>query len=134
MKLLGCLHSATTCCASSVAPLPPSAQCLAITTLQPSLSTRSISIDPDIRIFNKYGDSYGYIIDNSYFVDLKNKVEFMLTAVVQSNEDEIYNDNNYEYDTVCYPFMKNLGRVIYADELKREKKFQPDLLKFRFKY
>ena len=91
-------------------------------------------IDPDIRIFNKYGDSYGYIIDNSYFVDFKNKVEFMLTAVVQSNKDEIYNDNNYEYETVCYPFMKNLGRVIYANELKREKKFEPDLLKFRFKY
>lgn len=91
-------------------------------------------IDPDIRIFNKYGDSYGYIIDNSYFVDFKNQVEFMLTAVVQSNEDEIYNDNKYEYDTVCYPFMRNLGRVIYALELKREKKILPDLQKFMFKY
>lgn len=91
-------------------------------------------IDPDIRIFNKYGDSYGYIIDNSYFVDFKNNVEFMLTAVVQSNEDEIYNDGKYEYETVCYPFMKNLGRVIYAMELKRPKRYLPDLSKFRFKY
>ena len=91
-------------------------------------------IDPDIRIFNKYGDSYGYIIDNSYFVDFKNKVEFMLTAVVQSNEDEIYNDGKYEYETVCYPFLKNLGRVIYTMELKREKQYLPDLQKFRFKY
>ncbi|RZK97998.1 MAG: hypothetical protein EOO89_32635, partial [Pedobacter sp.] len=56
----------------------------------------------DIRIFNKYGDSYGFIIDNSYFTDLKNGVEFLLTAVVQSNEDGIYNDNKYEYETVCY--------------------------------
>ena len=91
-------------------------------------------INPDIRIFNKYGDSYGYIIDNSYFVDFKNQVEFMLTAVVQSNEDGIYNDNKYEYDTVCYPFMKNLGRIIYANELKREKRNLPNLQKFEFKY
>jgi len=91
-------------------------------------------IDPDIRIFNKYGDSYGYIIDNAYIVDFKNNVEFMLTAVVQSNEDEIYNDNKYEYDTVCYPFMKNLGRVLYSHELKRQKRHLPSLQKFQFKY
>ncbi|MBC7745652.1 MAG: serine hydrolase [Flavobacterium sp.] len=91
-------------------------------------------IDPDIRIFNKYGDSYGYIIDNSYFIDFKNKVEFMLTAVVQSNDDEIYNDENYGYETVCYPFMKSLGRAIYSYELKRVKKHLPDLKKFKFKY
>jgi len=91
-------------------------------------------INPDIRIFNKIGDSYGYIIDNAYIVDFKNKVEFMLTAVVQSNEDGIYNDNKYEYKTVCYPFMKNLGQVIYQYELKRSKKHLPDLSKFKFNY
>jgi hypothetical protein len=66
-------------------------------------------INPDIRIFNKVGDSYGYNIDNAYIVDFKYNVEFILTAVVQSNEDGIYNDNKYEYATVCLPFMKNLG-------------------------
>ncbi|RZK69419.1 MAG: hypothetical protein EOO92_22010 [Pedobacter sp.] len=77
-------------------------------------------IEPNIRIFNKYGDSYGFIIDNAYIVDAKNKVEFFLTAVVQSNEDGIYNDGKYEYETVCYPFMKNLGRSIYEHELQRK--------------
>lgn len=90
--------------------------------------------DANIRIFNKYGDSYGYVIDNSYFVDFKNGVEFLLTAVVQSNEDEIYNDNKYEYETVCYPFLKNLGKVIYEHELGRKKKRLPDLAKLRFDY
>ncbi|MHA4895084.1 serine hydrolase [Pedobacter sp. PWIIR3] len=88
----------------------------------------------NIRIFNKYGDSYGFIIDNSYFVDFKNKVEFFLTAVVQSNDDGIYNDDKYEYETVCYPFMKNLGRTIYAYELERKRKIEPDLKKFIIKY
>lgn len=76
-------------------------------------------INPNLKIFNKYGDSYGFIIDNAYFVDQTNKVEFFLTAVVQSNEDGIYNDSKYEYETVCYPFMKNLGRTIYEFELSR---------------
>jgi hypothetical protein len=91
-------------------------------------------INPDIRIFNKPGDSYGYDIDNAYIVDFKNKVEFMITAVVQSNDDGIYNDNKYEYTTVCLPFLKNLGQVIYQYELKRPKKHLPDLTKFKFTY
>ncbi|MEJ5994913.1 serine hydrolase [Pedobacter sp. Du54] len=95
---------------------------------------KNATIDPSIRIFNKYGDSYGFIIDNSYFVDFKNKIEFFLTAVVQSNEDGIYNDNKYEYETVCYPFMRNLGRTIYEEELNRAKKQSPDLSKFKMEY
>ncbi|WP_114937886.1 serine hydrolase [Mucilaginibacter endophyticus] len=91
-------------------------------------------INPDIRIFNKVGDSYGYDIDNAYIVDFKNKVEFLLSAVVQSNEDGILNDNKYEYATVCLPFLKNLGQVIYQYELKRPKKHLPDLTKFKFSY
>ncbi|RQO68554.1 hypothetical protein DBR40_20150 [Pedobacter sp. KBW01] len=94
----------------------------------------NISPDPNIRIFNKYGDSYGYIIDNSYFVDFKNGIEYFLTAVVHSNEDGIFNDNKYEYDTVCFPFMKNLGKSIYEVELKRSKKHKPDLSKFKLDY
>jgi hypothetical protein len=90
--------------------------------------------EPNIRIFNKVGDSYGYDIDNAYLVDFKNKVEFMLTAVVQSNEDGIYNDNKYEYATVCLPFLKNLGKLIYQYELQRPKKHLPDLTKFKFTY
>jgi len=91
-------------------------------------------INPHIRIFNKIGDSYGYVIDNAYIVDFKNKVEFILTAVVQSNDDGIYNDNKYEYKTVCQPFMKNLGQVIYQYELQRQKEYLPDLSKFKFSY
>ncbi|MDR3695003.1 serine hydrolase [Mucilaginibacter sp.] len=91
-------------------------------------------MEPHIRIFNKIGDSYGFDIDNAYIVDFKNKVEFIITAVVQSNDDEIYNDNKYEYKTVCLPFMKNLGRLIYQYELTRPKKHLPDLSKFKFRY
>ncbi len=89
---------------------------------------------PGMRIFNKYGDSYGFIIDNAYIVDFEHNVEFMLSAVVHSNEDGIYNDDHYEYKEVCYPFMKNLGRLVYEYELARTKKYKPDLSKFRMDY
>lgn len=97
-------------------------------------SEKDASLDPNIRIFNKIGDSYGYNIDNAYLVDFKNKVEFMLTVVVQSNENGIYNDNKYEYETVTLPFLKNLGQVIYNQELTRQKKHLPDLQQFKFDY
>ena len=91
-------------------------------------------MEPHIRIFDKIGDSYGFDIDNAYIIDFKNKVEFIITAVVQSNDAEIYNTNKYEYKTVCLPFMKNLGRLIYQYELTRPKKYLPDLSKFKFRY
>ncbi|WP_353719523.1 serine hydrolase [Dyadobacter sp. 676] len=90
--------------------------------------------DRNIRIFNKYGDSYGFIVDNAYIVDFENRIEFMLSAVVQSNEDGVFNDNRYEYKEVCNPFMKNLGRLIYQYELGRKREFRPDLSRFRIEY
>ncbi|MDN3585762.1 serine hydrolase [Pedobacter aquatilis] len=95
---------------------------------------QNADLNSNIRIFNKYGDSYGFIIDNAYLVDYKNGIEFLLTAVVQSNEDGIYNDNKYEYETLCFPFMKHLGRIIYEEELKRKKNNKPNLEKFRMVY
>ncbi|AMR33010.1 hypothetical protein A0256_17085 [Mucilaginibacter sp. PAMC 26640] len=92
------------------------------------------TINPNVRIFNKVGDSYGYDIDNAYIIDFSTKVEFMLSAVVQSNEDGILNDDKYEYKTVCLPFLKNLGQVIMQYEQKRAKKFLPNLDKFRMSY
>ncbi|MFA6025712.1 MAG: serine hydrolase [Ignavibacteriaceae bacterium] len=78
---------------------------------------------PDyIKIYNKVGLSYGYLTDNAYIVDSKNKVEFLLSAVIYVNEDEIFNDDKYEYDEIGLPFLANLGRVIYRYELERKNK------------
>ena len=87
---------------------------------------------PNIRIFNKVGDAYGFNIDNMYFVDYKNKVEFLLSAVILSNDDGIVNDDKYGYETVCLPFLKNLGQVIYRHELQRKKKYLPNLNKIKY--
>ncbi len=85
-----------------------------------------------IKIFNKVGQAYGYLIDCAYIIDFENKVEFLLSAVIQVNENQIYNDNVYEYNEIGIPFLANLGRVIYEYERKRERKHLPDLSKFKW--
>jgi hypothetical protein len=91
-------------------------------------------IPESIRIFNKVGDAYGYLIDNAYIVDFENQVEFMLAAVINVNTDGIYNDGVYAYDSIGFPFFKNLGTLIYEYELKRDREHAPDLSKFVLTY
>lgn len=90
--------------------------------------------DPNIRIFNKVGDAYGFLTDVAYIVDFANKIEFMLSATIYCNSDGIFNDDKYDYDNTGYPFMKQLGQVIYQYERRRKKAFLPDLTKFRMDY
>ncbi|MDP3683314.1 MAG: serine hydrolase [Ignavibacteria bacterium] len=80
------------------------------------------SIPDYIKIYNKVGQAYGYLTDNAYIVDSKNKAEFLLSAVIYVNEDEIFNDDKYEYNEIGLPFLANLGRVIYRYELERKNK------------
>ncbi len=88
----------------------------------------------NIRIFNKVGDAYGYMIDNAYIVDFEKNVEFMISAVILSNEDGIFNDGKYEYETIGTPFLANLGRIVYDYECKRKKKNIPNLSKFKIDF
>lgn len=97
-------------------------------------SEKNATIKPSIRIFNKVGDAYGFLLDNAYVVDFDQKVEFIVTAVLLCNEDEIFNDEKYDYDSIGFPFYKNLGEVIYEYELNRPKKHLPDLSHLRFDY
>lgn len=87
-----------------------------------------------MRIFNKVGDAYGYLIDNAYIVDFDRGVEFMLSAVISCNSDGIFNDDKYDYDSVGFPFLGNLGRVIFDYDAKRKRQWRPDLRKFQVKY
>lgn len=97
-------------------------------------SEKNATLNPSIRIFNKVGDAYGFLLDNAYVVDFEKKVEFIVTAVLLCNEDEIFNDEKYDYDSIGFPFYKNLGEVIYEYELNRPKKHLPDLSHLRFDY
>jgi hypothetical protein len=87
-----------------------------------------------IRIFNKVGDAYGFLTDAAYIVDFEKKIEFMVSATIYCNSDGILNDSKYDYDSVGFPFMKHLGRVLYDYEVNRPRAVVPDLSAFRIKY
>jgi hypothetical protein len=94
----------------------------------------SHTVPNHIRVFNKVGWAYGCLTDVSYVVDFKNKVEFMLTATIYVNSDGVMNDDKYDYDNIGYPFLYKLGQCVYSYELKRIRKYKPDLSKFIINY
>ncbi|GAA4374679.1 hypothetical protein GCM10023186_06350 [Hymenobacter koreensis] len=72
-----------------------------------------------VRVYNKIGQAYGFLIDNACIVDSVRGVEFMLSAVVYTNADGVLNDDKYEYDSVGFPFLCRLGQLVYEYELRR---------------
>jgi hypothetical protein len=78
------------------------------------------TIPQHIKIYNKVGYAYGTLTDNAYFVDRKNGVEFFLTATILSNENGIFNDNQYEFESTALPFLEALGKEIYQYQLNRK--------------
>ena len=92
------------------------------------------ALPPNIRIFNKVGDAYGFLTDVAYIVDFDKQVEFMLSARIYCNADGILNDDTYDYETVGFPFMKQLGQLIYDYELTRPRPVKPDLSAFKINY
>jgi hypothetical protein len=91
-------------------------------------------IPPNVRVFNKVGWAYGFLTDVSYVADFEHKTEFMLSATMYVNSDEVVNDSQYDYDNIGHPFLYHLGQTIYRYELNRKRKYLPDLSKFKINY
>lgn len=97
-------------------------------------SEKGAWFNPDVRIFNKVGNAYGHLIDAAYIVDFNKNIEFMLSAVIYCNSDEVLNDDQYDYDNLGFPFLKALGQLIYQHEVSRERPRVPDLSRFKINY
>jgi hypothetical protein len=85
------------------------------------------SMPAQIRMLNKIGDAYGFLIDCAYIADTASGVEFMLSAVIRCNPDGKLGDEHYTYEELGFPFMQHLGEAIYQFELDRPRKYKPDL-------
>ena len=70
---------------------------------------------PQIRIYNKVGFAYGTLTDVAYVQDKKSNLEFFITATVLVNENQIFNDNIYEFEELGIPFLAALGREILTE-------------------
>lgn len=78
------------------------------------------NIPEHLEIYNKVGFAYGTLTDCAYIKDAKKNIDFLLTATILVNKDGIFNDDAYEYDEIGIPFLAQLGREIYQQELKRK--------------
>jgi beta-lactamase class A len=92
---------------------------------------RDETIPANIRIFNKIGSAYGFLTDAAYIVDYEQGIEFILAATVYTNANEVFNDGDYEYEEIGFPFMRDLGRAVYEIEVRRKKPNVPDLRRFQ---
>ena len=73
-------------------------------------------IDRQIRVYNKVGVAYGALTDISYIRDYQKDIEFFLSATIYVNQNQIVNDNIYEYDDLGIPFLAELARQVYKLE------------------
>ncbi|MGO4921291.1 serine hydrolase [Maribacter spongiicola] len=77
-------------------------------------------IPEHIEIYNKVGFAYGTLTDCAYIKDTEKNIDFLLTATILVNKDGIFNDDAYEYDEIGIPFLAQLGREIYNQEVNRK--------------
>jgi hypothetical protein len=83
---------------------------------------KNVIRNPNLKVCNIVGQSYGFLSDISYFQDSKNNVEFFLSAVIYANSSEVVGNGGYQYETVGFPFLQELGKTIYNFELKNKSK------------
>ena len=72
-----------------------------------------------LRIYNKVGYAYGTLTDVAYIKAEEEGVEFFLAATILVNENETFNDNLYEFESIGIPFLAEIGRQLYVHELQQ---------------
>ena len=77
-------------------------------------------MNPEVRIYNKVGSAYGTLTNVANIQNEKEGIEFFLAGTILVNQNQIFNDNLYEYDTVGIPFLAALEESIYTCELKEK--------------
>lgn len=71
------------------------------------------TIPSHIKIYNKVGYAYGTLTETAYIVDHKEGIQFILSATLLVNNNKIFNDDRYEYDSIGIPFLAQLGRELH---------------------
>ena len=59
------------------------------------------------------GYAYGTLTDIAYVVDKKHNLNYILGATLLVNENKIFNDNVYEYDSIGLPFLAQTARRLH---------------------
>jgi len=89
------------------------------------------SLKCQIRSFNVNAYSYGYIGDCAYICDYKHNIEYILVVYINTNKSQNILPENYNYEKVGIPYLKELSRTIYDFELKRTRQKRANLDEFK---
>ncbi len=65
------------------------------------------------KIYNKVGVAYGTLTEAAVFAKADGTPQFLLSATINVNRNGIYNDGVYSYDSIGFPFLKELGRAFW---------------------
>lgn len=75
-------------------------------------------LGPRVRYTNKAGRALGFHVENAALSDPSRPLGqcpvLFVTAAIYVNEDGRLNDDQYEYDTISFPFFEALGREVSA--------------------
>lgn len=74
-----------------------------------------------VRVFNKVGWAYGFLTDVSYVLDTIHGIDYFLSATLYVNSDGVVNDSKYDEETIGFPFLRELGRLVYDYELQQKR-------------
>jgi hypothetical protein len=69
-----------------------------------------------IHVFGKGGMAYGFLIENAYVLDETTGRSFFVAATVYANENDVLNDDRYEYTSIATPFVTRVGELL-ADRI-----------------
>ena len=72
---------------------------------------KELEFSNSIKIYNKVGFAYGQLTDTAYIIN--DDISIILTATIDVNSNKIYNDDNYDYDLIGFPFLAQLSRGIF---------------------
>lgn len=65
-----------------------------------------------VRVYDKIGMAYGFVIENAYVEDRRTGRGFFLAIALYANPDGVLNDDAYGYDAIALPFCRDAGEVI----------------------
>lgn len=65
-----------------------------------------------LRVYDKAGWAYGFLVENAYVVDEGSGRSFFLTVTLYTDSDGVVGDDLYEYEKVGRPFLEKLAEIL----------------------
>ena len=66
----------------------------------------------ELDYLGKAGRAYGFVVENAYLRNRKTGRALFVTAAIYADTNDVVNDDDYDYDTVAEPFMRDLGELL----------------------